>query len=98
LKENGFNLKIEYKLTDYLSCCVIEDAKLNRILILQPHFINNLQAKFGEEVVNKRAYRTPGTPRFKIVRPDDEADLIDLNLQSRYRSGVGMLLYLTKYS
>jgi Reverse transcriptase (RNA-dependent DNA polymerase) len=39
LKENGFNLKIEYKLTDYLSCCVIEDAKLNRILILHPHFI-----------------------------------------------------------
>jgi hypothetical protein len=40
----------------------------------------------------------PGTPRFEIVRPDDGADLIDLNLQSRYRSGVGMLLYLTKYS
>ena len=98
LKQNGFNLKIEYNLTDYLSCRVIEDVKMNRILILQPHLINNLQAKFGEEVVNKRAYRTPGTPRFKIVRPDDEADLIDMNLQSRYRSGVGMLLYLTKYS
>ena len=98
LKENGFNLKIEYNLTDYLSCRVIEDVKMNRILILQPHLINNLQAKFGEEVVNKRAYRTPGTPRFKIVWPDDEADLIDMNLQSRYRSGVGMLLYLTKYS
>jgi hypothetical protein len=98
LKENGFNLKIEYNLTDYLSCRVIEDVKMNRILILQPHLINNLQAKFGEEVVNKRTYRTPGTPRFKIVRPDDEADLIDMNLQSRYRSGVGMLLYLTKYS
>jgi hypothetical protein len=55
LKENGFNLKIEYNLTDYLSCCVIEDEKLNRILILQPHLINNLQAK-GGEVVNKRAF------------------------------------------
>jgi Reverse transcriptase (RNA-dependent DNA polymerase) len=98
LKENGFNLKIEYNLTDYLSCRVIEDEKLNCILILQPHLINNLQAKFGEEVANKRAFRTPGTPRFKIVCPDDEADLINLNQQSRYRSGVGMLLYLTKYS
>jgi Reverse transcriptase (RNA-dependent DNA polymerase) len=56
LKENGFNLKIECNLTDYLSCRVIEDVKLNRKLILQPHLINNLQAKFGEEVVNKRAY------------------------------------------
>jgi Reverse transcriptase (RNA-dependent DNA polymerase) len=56
LKVNGFNLKIEYNRTDYLSCCVIEDVKLNRILILQLHLIINLQAKFGEEVVNKRAY------------------------------------------
>jgi hypothetical protein len=56
LKENGFNLKIECNLTDYLSCRVIEDVKLNRKLILQPHLINNLQAKFGKEVVNKRAY------------------------------------------
>jgi hypothetical protein len=27
LKENGFNLKIENNLKDYLSCCVIEDEK-----------------------------------------------------------------------
>jgi hypothetical protein len=54
LKQNAFNLKIEYNLTDYLSCHVIEDVKMNCILILQPHLINNLQAKFGEEVVNKR--------------------------------------------
>jgi hypothetical protein len=73
-------------------------VKLNCIWIFQPHLINNLQAKFGDEVVYKRAYQTPGTPRFKIVCPDDEADLIDLNLQSRYCSGVGMLLYITKYS
>ena len=98
LKENGFNLKIENNLTDYLSCRVIEDVKLNQILILQPHLINNLQAKFGDEVANKRVYQTPGTPRFKIVRPDDDADIIDPKLQSRYRSGVGMLLYLTKHS
>jgi hypothetical protein len=53
LEENGFNLKIENNLTDYLSCRVIGGVKLNRILILQPHLSNNLQAKFGEEVANK---------------------------------------------
>ena len=96
LKENGFNLKIENNLKDYLSCRVIEDEK--RILILQPHLINNLQAKFGNEVEKKRVYKTPGTPRFKIVWPSNDDDTIDGNLQSKYRSGVGMLLYLTKYS
>jgi Reverse transcriptase (RNA-dependent DNA polymerase) len=64
LKENGFNLKIENNHKDYLSCRAIEDKK--RILILQPHLINNLQAKFGNEVEKKRVYKTPGTPRFKI--------------------------------
>ena len=56
LKENGFNLKIENNLTDYLSCRVVEDVKLNRILILKPHLINNLQAKFEEEVASKRVH------------------------------------------
>jgi hypothetical protein len=57
-----------------------------------------LQAKFGKEVEKTIVYKTPGTPRFKIVCPSDEDDAIDKNLQSSYRSGVGMVLYLTKYS
>jgi hypothetical protein len=89
-------LKIERSLKDYLTCHVIEDPNLKSILILQPHLINNLEAKFGNEVCNKRVYRTPGTPRFKIVRPDDDADVINSTLQSCYQSGVSMLLYLTK--
>jgi hypothetical protein len=39
-----------------------------------------------------------GTYNFKIVRPIDEIENIDHNQQSKYRSGVGMLLYLIKYS
>ena len=46
----------------------------------------------------KGTYKTPGTPRFKVVRPDENCELIDDNLQKRFRSGVGMFLYLTKYS
>jgi hypothetical protein len=98
LKTSGFNLKVENNLTDYLSCQLIENAESKEILILQPHMINNLEAKFGDEVKSKRVYITPGTPRFKIVWPDNDDDIIELNLQSRYRSGVGMLLYLIKYS
>jgi Reverse transcriptase (RNA-dependent DNA polymerase) len=98
LKDNGFNLKIEHDLNDYLSCRIIEDINLNQILILQPHLINNLESKFGKEVEGKRVYKTPGTPRFKIIRTTDDDNAIDSNLQSRYRSGVGMLLFLTKHS
>jgi hypothetical protein len=57
-----------------------------------------LKAKFGQEVCNKRVYKTPGTPRFKIVRPAADDDVIDADLQGRYRSAVRILFCLTKYS
>jgi hypothetical protein len=64
-------------------------------MILHPHLINNLEGKFGKEVLEKRAYRTPGTPRFKVIHPNQDLELIDPELQSRYCSEVRMLLYLT---
>jgi Reverse transcriptase (RNA-dependent DNA polymerase) len=47
LKKNGFNLKVENSLKDYLSCRVIETKNLNQITILQPHLIKNLLVKLG---------------------------------------------------
>ena len=98
LKSSEFNLKIESNLTDYLSCCIIENKERGEILVMQPHLINCLIENFGDEVKDRRVYKTPGTPRFKIVRPDCDSELIDKKTQQAYRSGVGMLLYLTKYS
>jgi hypothetical protein len=49
-------------------------------------------------VQDMKHYSTPGTPRFKIVRTNDEIDGVDEMMQSRYRSGVEMLLYLIKHS
>jgi hypothetical protein len=57
-----------------------------------------LRESFGDEVQDMKHYSTPGTPRFKIVRPNDEIDGVNETMQSRYRSGVGMLLYLIKHS
>jgi hypothetical protein len=81
LKVQGFKLKVENNLTDYLSCCVVENKEKNEILILQPHLINNLVEKFGNEVQDRRVYKIHGTPRFKITRPDDESDEINVELQ-----------------
>jgi hypothetical protein len=54
-----------------------------------------MHAEFGKEVAKKRMYQTPGTPRFKIVCPDNDANIIHSDLQGQYCSGVGMLLYRT---
>jgi hypothetical protein len=52
--------------------------------------------RFGE-VANLCNYGTPGTPQFKIVRLD-HADKVNAEMQLKYRSGVGILLNLIKYS
>jgi hypothetical protein len=54
LKTSGCNLKFENNLTDYLTFQLIENAESKEILILQPHLINNFEAKFGGKVKNKR--------------------------------------------
>jgi hypothetical protein len=40
----------------------------------------------------------PGTPRFKVVESNDVVETIKMDKESIYDSGVGMLLYLIKYS
>jgi hypothetical protein len=41
---------------------------------------------------------TPGTPRLNIQRPINDIKVLNSGLQRNYCSGVGMMLYLTKYS
>jgi hypothetical protein len=66
LKTSRFNLKVENNLTDYLSCQLVENAELKEILILQPHLINNLEAKFGDEVKNKGFIKLPEHQDLKL--------------------------------
>jgi hypothetical protein len=74
------------------------DYERKTTFVMQPHLINNLKEKIEKEPNNLSDYGTPGTPRFKIVRPTDKTEKIDGNIQSKYCSGVGILLYLIKYS
>jgi hypothetical protein len=92
LKNYDFGLKVEHNLTDYLSCRIFVNYENRATFNMQPHIIKNLEEKFSKEVNNLSNYGTPGTPRFKIVRPSDDIERIDPELQARYRSGVGMLL------
>jgi hypothetical protein len=96
LIEFGFQLKVVNDLVDYLSCRIIQEKGC--VWILQPHLLKHLEQKFGVEVGDLQEYSTPGTPRFRIVRPKEDADKIRGELQSKYRSGTGMLLFLVKHS
>jgi hypothetical protein len=65
--------------------------------IQQRNSINNLKSLFGEEAMAIQGHGTSGTPRFKVVRPNDQ-DKIPIVSQSQYRFGVEMLSYLIKHS
>jgi hypothetical protein len=60
--------------------------------MIQPHLLNCLDQNFGEEMKDMRKYMTPGTPRFKIQKSTNDIQVLDGEHQSKYRSGVGMLL------
>ena len=92
-----FKIKEKGNLEDYLGCEVLFNRRKTQAWIGQPHLIKNLEEKFGEEATTKRLIKTPGTPRYVSVRTEGE-DLLEKQTQERYRSGVGMLLYLVKHS
>jgi hypothetical protein len=49
-------------------------------------------------VSKRQTYKTAGTPGLGLVKVQDEGNLVTKEKHSRYRTGVGMLLYLIKHS
>jgi hypothetical protein len=98
LKKHEFNLKVERNVNEYLSCCIEELKDERKLTTIQPLLLTCLIKNFVEEIKGKRKFLTPGTQRSKVQRSTINMDVLDLQSQRKYRSGVGMLLYLTKYS
>ena len=96
LKREGFTLKVEGSLHDYLSCEITIDKERKMGWIHQPHLLEKLEQKFGNDVKHLQRYRTPGTPGQTMLRNTESK--VDDEKHRIYRSGVGMLLYLVKHS
>ena len=96
--EEGLEITVEKELTDYLSCEIKFDKGRMKAWIGQPHMVRKIETMFGEEVSKKQVYRTPGTPGLGLVKVQSEEEKVSSEKHSRYRTGVGMLLYLIKHS
>ena len=85
-------------MTEFVGCSMKFDDNRKRVFMHQPDLISNLKRNFGEEVSKLRTYLTAaGTG--EIIRKAKEGDVIlDQEEITTYRSGVGMLLYLIKFS
>jgi len=96
--EKTFELKIERKMTDYLSCKIEFSKNRDKIWIGQPHLIKKIEDKFGPLVKHLPKYKTPGSPHIGIKRPGPDDPCLSKEDHALYRSGVGMLLFLVKHS
>ena len=55
-----------------------------------------MEKKFGKLAQNVWSYKTPGMPKFSMVRAMVESKKIFIEDQD-YQSGIGMLLYLVRH-
>jgi hypothetical protein len=83
-------------LQNYVGCHFDEKDK-GTVVVTQPKLFASLKKKFGKLVDNSE-YATPAAPRSVIMRPEESDTKISEDKQKDFRSGVGMLLYLVKYS
>ena len=98
LKNKGLVLKIMEGLQNYLSCKINFSDDKKCAWLGQPHLIKNLENKLGGLINEVWSHKTPGTPKFLIVRLTEENEKILAKDQQDYQLGVGMLLYLVKHS
>ena len=76
LRSEGFTLKVEDDLKDYLSCEIEFTKNKKPAWLGQPHLIANLEKSSRNLVKDLKVYKTPGTARKIQVRENDESKCI----------------------
>ena len=94
-----FKIKELGPMKNFVGCQIHINKARDTIWINQPKLITNLELHFGKLITTERNFKTPAATRSVVMRPvKDEDPTIDPDQQSKYRSGVGMLMYLVKHS
>ena len=86
------------KMETFVGCQIIENPQKDTVWLHQPKLLKHLKEQFGPLVANLKPVNTPASPRTNIGRPEKGDTLISATDQHKFRSGVGMLLYLVKHS
>ena len=93
-----FQVKCVGELHDYVDCKVLRTGREKKVLFYQGDLIDRLEKDFSYELENVKKKSTPAVPREIIMRPQEGDMKLSENEQGKYCSGVGMLLYLVKFS
>ena len=82
---------------EYVGCKVKKTGKKS-LIMYQDDLINKVEKNFGELTKNMQEYAMQAGNGEHIKRPDENERKINNEDQKKYRSGIGMLLYLVKFS
>ena len=86
------------ELEDFVGCAIKRDLTNMTLNISQPDIINKMNQGFNGDVKSLMTFNTSDTPHQGIVCNQEKYTNISDNIQKRYRSGIGYLLYLVKHS
>jgi hypothetical protein len=92
------SLKDVGPLSEYVGCTVVRDGDKKKLWMWQPDLITKLEEVFHDKINTLQVYKTPAAPGEIIMKAKDESEKVDEATHSLFRSGVGMLLYLVKFS
>ena len=92
-----FKIKRLGPMHEMIGCTLTISKDGKTLWITQPKLIKHMKELFLDELPTKEAI-IPATSGSMVTRPKEEKEKITPDEQSKYRSGVGMLLYLIKHS
>jgi hypothetical protein len=81
----------------FVGCKIINNKTNDTVYIHQPKLSLHLKQEFGALVKSLKEFKTPAPPRSMVKCLDKEDVFIAVEQQKKFRSGVGMLLYLVKH-
>ena len=82
------------ELQEYVGCKIVHNRKERSVKFTQPVLLQSFTDEFG---IGGSKHETPA-PAGEILRKGEEKDFVSTDKMTKYRSGTGKLLHLTKWS
>jgi hypothetical protein len=82
---------------NFVGCHLVHSTDGKTIHIFQPKLIKKLEDSFSQYINTNRKFQTPSAPKTVVMRHEKGDNVLSPKDQTKYHSGVGMLLYLVKH-
>ena len=91
-----FNIKHSDNIEDFVGCHI--ERVGDKVLLSQPDLIGKLLKEYKIDINRKRKKDTPAQGNKLVIRITEDNKKLNDKKQTKFRSGVGSLLYLLKHS